>query len=299
MLLAAKAFAATYDGTVDEKEILRLARHRAVIQEQKFRLQEDLAKKNQELEKMKILISGDRKDVFQALGFLKYVKSHANHMIFQGIEYSSSLDRRQRLLEEITGHQLQLIEQKVKALKQIELTQKLVLQRLEQISARDLRLAELESQITETYRKRDKFLSKTGTMPSLRGKLDWPLEFRDKKKFGINTASNSHLVYRTNGVYLSANTGQPVKVVNSGEVAFTGLLDGFGPTVIVDHGDHFYSVYSGLKDLVVQTGDKVIPRQKIGSSALVKNFELPGIYFELRHYRDAIDPEPWMKGIIR
>ena len=43
----------------------------------------------------------------------------------------------------------------------------------------------------------------------------------------------------------------------SGEVAFAGKLPGYGRTAIVDHGDHYYTVYGWLGSLNVENGEKI------------------------------------------
>ena len=55
-----------------------------------------------------------------------------------------------------------------------------------------------------------------------------------------------------------------VRVVFDGKVSRIFYIKGKGKAILVRHGGYF-TVYSGLKDVVVKTGEKVISKQKIGT----------------------------------
>jgi len=78
-----------------------------------------------------------------------------------------------------------------------------------------------------------------------------------------------------------------VKSVFDGKVAYVGPIPGFGQTVILDHGNHYYSVYSYNLETKVFQGEKVFKGQTLALSG-------NQLYFELRHYSNAIDPEKWI-----
>lgn len=79
-----------------------------------------------------------------------------------------------------------------------------------------------------------------------------------------------------------------VRSVFSGEVAFAGKLPGYGSAVLIDHGDHYFTVYGWMDHLNVNVGDSVQEGQVIGRAS-------PRLYFEIRHFSDAIDPSQWIK----
>lgn len=81
---------------------------------------------------------------------------------------------------------------------------------------------------------------------------------------------------------------QPVRTVFDGEVAFAGKLPGYGQTVVVDHGDHYYTVYGGLNTLNVEVNDQIKEAQVIGQAD-------HRLYFEIRHFSEAIDPAAWIQ----
>jgi len=81
---------------------------------------------------------------------------------------------------------------------------------------------------------------------------------------------------------------QDVMGIFEGDVAFAGKLPGYGLTVIIDHGDHYFTVYGGLTSLGVNVDDAIKEAQVIGHS----NKQL---YFEIRHFTEAIDPAHWIQ----
>lgn len=105
--------------------------------------------------------------------------------------------------------------------------------------------------------------------------------------------------YRLNhkGHYYTSKIGSVVRGVHSGKVAFVGNLTGYGRAVIVDHGDHYYTVYAPAERVKVRLGEHIDSGQVIASVGWSKQFEAPGLYFEIRHFSDAIDPKNWLKPV--
>lgn len=79
-----------------------------------------------------------------------------------------------------------------------------------------------------------------------------------------------------------------VTTVYKGRVSFVGEIPGYGNTVVVSHGDHYYTVYSHADDVIVEEGQTVATRDKL-AKAHTK------LYFEIRHFSDPIDPKLWLK----
>lgn len=81
-----------------------------------------------------------------------------------------------------------------------------------------------------------------------------------------------------------------VKSVFDGVVAFAGRLPGYGSTVLIDHGDHYFTVYSGLSSLNVKVDDTVKESQALGKVDRA-------LYFEIRHFSEALDPAGWIQNL--
>ena len=84
-----------------------------------------------------------------------------------------------------------------------------------------------------------------------------------------------------------------LRSVAAGRVSFADRYDDYGLTVILDHGDRYYSVYASLGSTDVHVGDSVTSGARIGSVGSVDG-TAPRLYFELRHNAATLDPAPWL-----
>ncbi|HEY1080255.1 MAG TPA: peptidoglycan DD-metalloendopeptidase family protein, partial [Bdellovibrio sp.] len=130
-----------------------------------------------------------------------------------------------------------------------------------------------------------------------KGELPRPLEGVVKQKFGLMKGDEHPYTISHKGVFISAAAGSPIRSVFDGKVAYVGELPGFGTTLIVDHGDHYYSVYSHAQDVKVNTGDEITQSQVIAQVAAIRQAGGPGLYFEIRHFSEPYDPQQWTKGL--
>lgn len=124
-----------------------------------------------------------------------------------------------------------------------------------------------------------------GGFRSLRGRLPFPIAGR----------AEVNRVNRGGGpaVEMLAPSGTPVRSVAAGRVSFADRYDDYGLTVIVDHGDHYYSVYASLSAADVHVGDTVTAGARVGAVGSVDG-TAPKLYFELRHNASTLDPAPWL-----
>ena len=121
-----------------------------------------------------------------------------------------------------------------------------------------------------------------------KGKLLAPFEGVLAQGFGMVVDPKYQYRLSHKGHRYRSRKAKPAKAVADGRIVFSGEVEGYGPTAIIDHGDHYFSVYSGLKDVKVSKGDEVTRAQALSSS-------IKEIYFEIRHFSDAIDPASWIK----
>jgi hypothetical protein len=91
------------------------------------------------------------------------------------------------------------------------------------------------------------------------------------------------------GLELVSPPGTPVRAVFPGRVAFADRYDAFGSVVIVDHGDHFYTLMGDLASMDVRVGDDLSVGARIGSLGAASV-----LYFEIRKGASTIDPSPWL-----
>jgi septal ring factor EnvC (AmiA/AmiB activator) len=127
------------------------------------------------------------------------------------------------------------------------------------------------------------------------GKLDWPVDGPIVINFGRQTLPNGAIV-RRNGIGISAAEGTPIKAVESGKVLLAGAMSTYGLSVILDHGNGYYSIYSQMQELAVKKGDAVNRGDVIGKVGGKNSDEGPHLYFEIRGANQiALDPAEWLK----
>ena len=93
-----------------------------------------------------------------------------------------------------------------------------------------------------------------------------------------------------NGVDMSAGHGAPIKAAAPGVVAFAGVRDGYGNTIIVDHGNQYATLYAHASSLSVIAGQRVETGQTValvGATGLATG---PHLHFEVRLLGVPVNP---------
>lgn len=98
-----------------------------------------------------------------------------------------------------------------------------------------------------------------------KGKLPWPVE---KGTITSGFGKQPHPVLRgitieNNGIDIGCEKGAPVRAMFRGEVSSVIVIPGAGKAVVVSHGA-YRTVYSNLRDVNVNKGDKVDTKQTVG-----------------------------------
>lgn len=95
------------------------------------------------------------------------------------------------------------------------------------------------------------------------------------------------------GLFIRAPTGSEVKAVANGRVVFAEWMRGFGNLLIVDHGDSYLSIYGNNDSMLKQTGQAVKGGETVATAGNSGGNPDSGLYFELRHQGQPIDPMKW------
>ncbi len=129
-----------------------------------------------------------------------------------------------------------------------------------------------------------------------KGNLPRPAHGLVVKTFGLLKSPDQPYVLSNKGLFIAVTPGSPVRAVFSGVVSFAGSLPGLGQVLILDHGDHYYTVYGNNADLRVQLGQEVAQTQVIANSGRSSFDQQSGLYFEVRHFSEPYNPMEWVKG---
>lgn len=131
-----------------------------------------------------------------------------------------------------------------------------------------------------------------GDFANLKGLLPLPIPGRIVSQFGrvFDAKTNLHIFKK--GVDIAAGRIQPVRAVAPGKIAYSGELPNYGRVVIVDHGEHFYTLCAHLGDLKLKAGDPVAAGDSVGQS---DDAGTP-VYFEIRARNIAVNPLQWVSN---
>lgn len=127
-----------------------------------------------------------------------------------------------------------------------------------------------------------------------KGQLLSPMEGVLAQRYGVNATDT--VIVNNSGIFLSASNIQGVKALFNAEVVFSGMMDGLGNVVVLDHGDNYYSVYGNLNKVSVKSKQIVRTGQIIAQSDYSPLFESNGLYFEMRHYSQSLNPQDWIRS---
>lgn len=226
---------------------------------------------------LKRMIDADQKRIKQYVQQLKGVREKRNQLKTLVAGLAQMQKEIQSQEDELTA-QMRQKSRRVNELKKIKDSK---LTELQDLRAADLTAKEL------SYA----FFERKGT---LRSPVDAPLA----REYGTYVDGQFRFRLMHKGLFYSAKGGHPVKAVFEGTVALAAELPGYGKTVIIDHGDNYYSVYAFAARLIAKAGTHIAEGETVAISGGGSPLFGPGLYFEIRHFTDAIDPRNWIKDSL-
>lgn len=125
----------------------------------------------------------------------------------------------------------------------------------------------------------------------LKGRLSLPTRGELANRFGTPRQEGGTT---WKGVFIRAANGTEVKAIAPGRIVFADWLRGFGNLAIVDHGDGYLSVYGNNESLYKAVGQPVKSGEAIASVGNSGGNPETGLYFELRHLGQPLDPLKWV-----
>ncbi len=128
-----------------------------------------------------------------------------------------------------------------------------------------------------------------------KNRLQWPVETGFiSRQFGTHPHPVLKGVTVDNaGVDIQTNKGEKVRAVFDGEVGFVASIPGMnGRIVSIQHGEYF-TVYAGLKDVVVKVNQKVKARDIIGEVYTSKE-GIAEFQFQVWRNNQRLNPQQWL-----
>lgn len=130
-----------------------------------------------------------------------------------------------------------------------------------------------------------------------KNKFPWPVSsgFVSQKFGRQNHPVLKGIIINNNGVNIQTKEDEKVKCIFEGEVSRIAFIQTMGNTVIIKHGDYL-TVYAGLKEVFVRSGQKVSTNQEIGK--VFSNTEgVSELRFQIFKNTTALDPQIWLKNM--
>ena len=128
-----------------------------------------------------------------------------------------------------------------------------------------------------------------------KGLLKLPVNGKIKNSFGAYHNRKFNTRNFRSGIDITADRGEPVHAVFSGRVLYSNWFKGYGNMLIIDHGEHYYTVYAHVEEIFKQKGDVVEDNEVIATVGDTGSLAGPGLYFEVRYHGKPLDPAKWIK----
>ena len=123
-----------------------------------------------------------------------------------------------------------------------------------------------------------------------RGSLRMPVQGTITARYGMKRADGPSW----KGIFIKTSAGAPVHSVAGGKVIFADTLRGFGRLIIIDHGDHYMTIYGNAQTLNKRVGDTVGSGETVATAGNSGENGETGLYFELRRSGHALNPSDWI-----
>jgi septal ring factor EnvC (AmiA/AmiB activator) len=129
---------------------------------------------------------------------------------------------------------------------------------------------------------------------NFKGKLRWPTTGKILERYGKSTHPTYGTATFNSGIDIQADAGDAIRAVADGQVEFVDWVAGYGKTVILSHGDGYYTLYAHASRVLVSPGDRVKARDSIALVGSTDSLRGDCLRFELRKGGKAVNPLPWL-----
>jgi septal ring factor EnvC (AmiA/AmiB activator) len=188
-------------------------------------------------------------------------------------------------VEKKKGEIKKVRERKRALLKSIQ-DQRVVYQKV--IGELEERAKELQTLIGKLEQEKSLFAYGKPKYETLKGKLNPPVQGKVISFFKERGQ---------NGIEIKAPMGTEIKAVLSGKILYADWFKGFGNVVIIDHGDHTFTVSAYCSQLLKKAGDTISQGDTIALIGSAGSLKGPCLYFEIRHRGRPQDPLNWISHL--
>jgi len=123
----------------------------------------------------------------------------------------------------------------------------------------------------------------------------WPVQGRVSGSFGerIDPFSGEGAFHR--GMDIAAPVGSRIIAPADGVVRFAQLVNGYGRTVLIDHGNGISTLYGHMSAYAVTQGELVHRGDTIGYVGQSGRSTGPHLHYEVRIFNTPVNPKPYLR----
>jgi len=274
------------------------------------------------LHTVKVLLSAQSfTDLLNRYKYLQLIAAYDRTLVDDVVTLERDLARQEQLLTDHLSLLQRLAAEKAAEdaqLRQIETEQAQVIEaarqqeraladRLEQLARDEARISSLIDELEQRRLEAERRAAVAGAPAAAPGSIStsdlgalrWPVEGQLLYRFGTEVRPNG-VRLRWNGIGIGAPVGTPVSAVGSGTVVMAAPLEGYGPSVVLDHGDGYYTLYLHLASIAVAEGQFVQGGQVLGTVGGERTAEGPHIEFRVHAPGPGgaplpVDPLSWLQ----
>ena len=195
-------------------------------------------------------------------------------LTLQQASMQARITDRQKLLDELDGI-LTSSSRKLEALESEKVETELLVEELRR-SIANLRLGDQEQPFA-----------------SMKGKLPRPVDGTFKNRWGSSYGLGD---LSWEGVTIEAGAGEEIQAIHRGRVVFSDWFSSSGLLLIIDHGDGYMSLYAHNQELYKDVGEWVVGGDIIAAVGNTGGEASYGLYFEIRHNGDSVNPSSWFQA---
>ena len=128
-----------------------------------------------------------------------------------------------------------------------------------------------------------------------KGNLPWPLStgiivnYFGKQKHEVFSGVETF----NNGIDIATDKEAIIRAVFDGVISRIFFIKGVGKAILINHGEYF-TVYSGVKDVLVKVNDKILAKEKIGIVETKYPEDKTELHFEIWKNYEKMDPSKWL-----
>ena len=141
----------------------------------------------------------------------------------------------------------------------------------------------------------------TNSNDSLNGAIissgSWPVPgySRVSSPYGYRLHPVLHIQKMHTGIDIPASTGTPAVAVDNGKIIYSGVQNGYGNTVMIQHDDGKVSLYAHNSELLVSVGQSVQKGQVVSKIGSTGRSTGPHLHFEIRINGKHTNPVPYIR----